>query len=96
MTLLHPTSHLFQPNTAALVENRSAGKVGVYSHSILELKVINRVHLIHFLCVSDEETGYISETNPMADFVEIYLFIGRRADCNSLSKVACERAPLKV
>lgn len=63
--------------------------LGLCNHSMLELKVISRIHLLHSLCVSDEETGHIREMDSIADLVEKYILMERSADCNSLSKVAC-------
>lgn len=83
---------MFQLSTTALVENRSAGKLRLCNHSIRELNVISRIHLLHSLCVSDEEAGHIREMDSIADLVEKYLLIERSADCNSVSEVAYKRA----
>lgn len=40
---------------------------------MIELKVTSRIHLVHSLHFSDEETGHITEMDSITNFVEMYL-----------------------
>lgn len=77
MTLLYSTLHFSWLST--VVEKRYAVESDLYNHSILELKVTTRIHLMHslhfFFFFSFYEGALVTSLDSIGNFVEMYVCV---------------------